>query len=181
MKKLLVIAIALFGFSAVSFGQNTEATALTSATILRPIDISKVTDLNFGQILSSSAAGTVTISTDNQRTFTDGASGSTSGTFSNTPSYATFTVAGTANSTFSISQPASFDITNTTAGDVSKMTVSNIKIAVTSGGLNATQGTIDPTSGTRTLFVGATLAVKADQPAGLYTNSDALTITVNYN
>jgi hypothetical protein len=43
----------------------------------------------------------------------------------------------------------------------------------------ATTGTL--TSGAATVNVGATLNVPANAPAGTYTNSTDLTVTVNYN
>ena len=70
MKKLLVFAIAILGFTAVSFGQNSSTENVrASASIITPLAVVKPaagaagSELKFGSIASAAAPGTVTIST----------------------------------------------------------------------------------------------------------------------
>src|SRR5665811_1619631 len=117
MTKLFAIAIIALGFATTSFAQNPSATALTSATIVTPIAITKNTDMNFGNIVAG-AAGTVDLSVLNART----ATGVTLPTATpGTVSAAVFTVTGLANSTYAITLPSSFTI----LGAGTPMTVDN--------------------------------------------------------
>ena len=175
MKKLLVFAIAILGFSAVSFGQ-VSASAASSATIITPLTIAKTTnttasDLNFGNIASTLAAGTVTVDPNGGRTALNGATLPTGNL--GVPTAASFTVTGLANSIYSIALPDDFTIEGPSGS--APMTVGSF----TSSPTVAAGGVL--TGGTQVLKVGATLSVNASQAAGLYTNSSALTVTVNYN
>ena len=72
MKKLIVFAIAILGFTAVSFGQ-VNTSAATSATVITPISILKTTDLSFGTLaVSPTVAGTLVLSTAGVRDVTGG-------------------------------------------------------------------------------------------------------------
>lgn len=64
MKKLtLLLALLVVGFSANTFAANPQASATATATavIVTPIGISKTVDLNFGNIVASTAGGTVVL------------------------------------------------------------------------------------------------------------------------
>jgi len=172
MKRKLIILFAgiLFTVSAVQqVNGQTEAydAASTSATIITPIAISKTVDLNFGNIVAGTT-GTVTVGTDDSRSSTGGVTlpSATPGTIT----AAQFDVTGLANATYSITAPASFNIT----GPGDDMEVSTFVTDPTP------TGTLDD-DGKQTISVGATLVVGENQTAGTYTNADALVITVAYN
>jgi hypothetical protein len=161
--KISALVTLMMGFSAVSFAQS-SATANATATLVTPIAISKTVDMDFGTVAASATSGTVVLATDNSLSSTGGVSlpGGTS-------TAAQFDVTGEGTSTFSISLPSSI----TLASGTDNLTVDNFVSTP------ATTGTL--TSGAATVKVGATLNVPANAPAGTYTNSTDLTVTVNYN
>jgi hypothetical protein len=166
MKKLIVIAIALLGFSAASFAQ-VSASASTSATIITPIAITKSVDMNFGNVaVSPTTPGTVVLPTSGSRTKTGGV---TLPVTSGTVAAAKFTVTGLAASTYSITLPGTITLTSGS----NTMTVGTFTSTPSASGVL--------TGGTQDILVGATLNVAAAQAAGSYTNASDLTVTVNYN
>jgi hypothetical protein len=165
--KFFTFAVVMIAFTTTAFGQ---ATATVTATIVAPITIVRVTDMNFGNVVTSAASGTITLSPGAVRSALGGAS--ILAAQPGTVTAATFTVGGTAGFTYSISLPASVSIDDPGLG--APMTVD----AFTS---NPTPtGTIG-VGGTETLQVGATLNVGANQVAGVYTSAVPFTVTVNYN
>lgn len=167
--RFFAFAIILYAFSANASGQ-VSATADASATIVAPITISRVTDMNFGNVVTSAAPGTVILAPDATRT--PGGGASLLPTQPGTVTAATFTVGGTAGFTYSISLPASVTIDDPGLG--APMTVNSFTSTPTP------TGTIGG-AGTETLSVGATLNVGANQVAGVYTTAAPFTVTVNYN
>ena len=169
MKKLLfVFLFAILGLSS-AFAQST-ATAVTNATVITPISISKVTDLEFGTLaVSSVSAGTVVMAptSSNSRTPSGGV---TLPNVTGTVSAAKFTVTGFGTSTYAITLPSSITLNGTPSGT---MTVNSF--TSTPSGTGALVG------GTQDIYVGATLNVSAAQAAGSYTNPTGLAVTVNYN
>jgi hypothetical protein len=170
MKKLLLSAIVILGFSAVSFGQAT-AYAPTSATILAPITIVKNTNMVFGNVATNASGGTVVLATNSSRTATGGVT--LPATATGTPSAADFTVGGDGNSTYAITLPTTLTITNSTGTGGETMTVT--------GFTSTPSGTGTLASGSQDLKVGATLNVGGSQVAGLYQNVIGFAVTVNYN
>ena len=169
ISKVLATATAIIAFSASSFAQAT-ATASASATIITPITIIKNVDMNFGNVaVSASLAGTVVLDPAGTRT-TAGAGGVTLPSTTGTVAGADFTVSGQASYTYAITLPSNATLTDGT----NTMTVN----AFTS--IPSATGTLS-TGGTQDLKVGATLNVSAAQAAGVYTNSTAVPVTVNYN
>jgi len=171
MKSILVplsAALALFICSSKAFAQET-ATATATATIVTPIAITKTTDMNFGNVaVQSTTAGTVVLppSATPTRTVTGGVTlPATAGTVT----AAAFTVTGEDGYTYSISLPSSVAITS----GANSMTVGSFT--------SSPSGTGTLTSGTQTLYVGATLSVAAAQAAGTYVSSTPFNVTVNYN
>lgn len=157
------------GFAANSFGQLTPvtATAESSATIVTQMAITKNIDLRFGQVaVSAVTAGTITIGTDNSVS-TSGAEVQAMG---GTTSAASFGVTGTNDAVYTISCPATINLTG--GGPAMLVTLTRTPAGATST-LSAT--------GTATIIVGGTLSVAAGQPAGLYENDTDLDVTVNYN
>ncbi|MCW3121550.1 MAG: hypothetical protein JWQ38_1042, partial [Flavipsychrobacter sp.] len=147
------------------------ATASATATIITPISISKTVDMNFGNIaVSASTSGTVVLATGSTRT-TGGSGGVTLPSTTGTVTAAEFAVAGQASYTYAITLPSTATLTD---GSSHTMTVGSFVSSP------ATTGTLS-SLGAQTLKLGATLSVSAAQAAGVYTNSTAVPVTVNYN
>ena len=147
-----------------------SATASSSATIVAPIGIAKTADMNFGNVATTGAGGTVVLATDGTTSPTSGVTLPASNT--GTISAAAFNVSGEGAYTYSIGLPGTVILSDgaTSANTMSIGTfVSN----------PATTGTL--TSGAQTVNVGATLTVVGGQEPGVYTNTTDLTVTVNYN
>lgn len=163
---LLATVMAVAGtFSTGALAATASGTA--NATVLTPMVITAGTALNFGTFSGNASGGTVKVATGTSaRTLT----GSVVVASGNTPTAGTFTVTGTGASTFGITYPANFNVTNpalnTMSVDVSAVTNSN-----------PTTGTL--ASGTATLSVGGVLTVAANQAQGVYSGS--YTMTVEYN
>jgi len=168
MKKItILIAILLVvGFSTNAFAQAT-ATASTTATIVTPIGISKTVNMNFGDVATNGAIGTVVLTPAGTRTSTGGVTlPATAGTVT----AASFAVTGQGSYTYTISLPGSpITLAGTTAG----VTVGTfVSTPAATGALAA---------GAQTVLVGATLNLPVSVVAGSYTNAANLTVTVNYN
>ena len=178
MKKFAILFAGLFlmtfAFQSVNAQQSDAASAVTSANILKVISIDKTDDLKFGNIIGTSAGGTVTISPAGGRSSSAPdliSANAMAGTFS----AASFDVTGDNNATYSVvvTNPT-FNVTNTNG---QTMSVGSI---LTNLGESPTTGALDG-SGNQTITVGATLTVAENQEPGLYQNENALEITVAYN
>jgi hypothetical protein len=165
--KFFTFAVVMIAFTTTTFGQ---ATATATATIVSPITIVRVTDMNFGNVVTSAVAGTVVLTPAAVRSTTGGAS--ILAAQPGTVTAATFTVGGTAAFTYAITLPGSVTIDD--AGPGVAMTVNTFTSTPTP------TGTIGA-GGTQTLQVGATLNVGASQVGGVYTSAVPFTVTVNYN
>lgn len=165
MKKLFILFIAVAGFGVSSYGQAT-ATATSTATIITPITLTKVTDMNFGNILVSGSLGTVVLSPASGRSLTGGVTLSSTGTVA----AASFTVGGDGTNTYAITLPSG--ATTLTSG-ANTMTCDAWTSTPTS------TGTL--TAGSQTLTIGATLHVAASQPVGTYVSGTPFSVSVNYN
>lgn len=164
-----LIVAALIGFSMSTSAQATGS-ATATGTIVTPISIVKVDDMNFGNVaVSATTAGTV-VMTPAGGTSTTG--GVTLPATAGTVSAASFTVSGEGTYTYAITLPAT-DYTITHTIDASTMAVNTFTSTPT--------GTGALTAGSQTLNVGATLNVDAGQSAGTYTNATGFDVTVNYN
>jgi hypothetical protein len=166
MKKILVIMTMVLGFSAAALSQGATASADASATIITPIAISHVADMNFGNVaVSATLGGTVVLTPAGGRSAT---SGVTLPAGAGTVTAAAFTVTGVAGVNFLITLPGSVTISN--GGN--NMTVNTFTCTPTSPAVL--------TGGSVSLTVGATLNVTAAQPAGIYTTATPFDVTVNY-
>ena len=140
-------------------------TATVEANIVSSINIVAKNGVIFGDISSSSTAGTVSIDTSGSRTATGGVTINTS----TSGSPANFEVSGDPNGLYDITLPISVIITSA-GGD--SMTVDNFNSTPdTSGQLDA--------GGTQNLGVAARLNVGSFQPFGAY--SGLMSTTVEYN
>ena len=165
--KIFALTIAMIAISISTFAQ-VSSTATTSATVITPIAITKTVDMNFGSIaVSPTIAGTVVLAPAGTRTKTGGV---TLPAVTGTVTAASFNVTGLGTSTYSISLPSTITLAGTPSGS---MTVGTF--------LSTPSGTGTLTAGAQTVLVGGTLNVGAGQPAGTYTNSADMTVTVNYN
>jgi len=169
MKKLLLFAVAIIGFSAVSFAQPLSASATASATIVAAISIDHSgTDMNFGKIIPITAG---TIILDFNGTPAVGVAGPLIA--GGTTTAAIFTITGSIGSKYIINLPNSGPYVVTGPGSKT-MDITNFTSSL------GNSGTLTTT--TQELRVGATLHVGAvaDQPAGEYTNSTGFNVTLAY-
>lgn len=166
MKKLLLFAIVILGFSAASYAQS-SATASTTATLIIPISIANDEDMNFGTIGASATAGTVALDYSDVPIATGGATVITGGT----PKTAVFIVTGEGTSAISVSVPTG----NITLTDPVSSATMEVGSFVADCGASTTLET-----GSKTIKVKATLTVPVDAVAGVYANADGLKVTVNY-
>jgi hypothetical protein len=169
MKKLIISAgICLSGLFIVSsaFAQA-SATADASATIVTPISIAKDADMNFGNVATNGAVGTVVLAPAGTRTATGGVTLSTA--TPGTVTAAAFTVSGSGSFAYAITLPSSVVITSGS----DNMTVNTFTSTPASTGAL--------TSGEQIIKIGATLNLVASQAEGSYTSATPFTVTVNYN
>ena len=165
MKKLILGAVILTAFGASSLYAQSSATTATSgsARVLGKIQLAKVTDLNFGDLVAGAALGTVVVDTAGARTSTGGVS-----LAAGTVSQASFTVTGEPSKSYTITVPASV----TLSSGANTMLVNGFVLSP------VTPATI-PVSGSGPLNIGATLNVGAAQATGSYTAP--FNVTVAYN
>ena len=187
MKKLLVFAIAILGFTAVSFGQNTAtANATVNAKLIRALTLANSRALEFGTVTGGLTEGTIQVSGAATAVVTV-ANGVKQYTTGNTPTSATFTITGEPLYAVTVSLPTlPYVITSTTPavantpnGTTESMSVTLFTTDFTAGSAPYS-GPIDVT-GTSVFHVGATLTVKAAQSSGTYTAATGFPVTVNYN
>lgn len=168
MKKLIItLTFCFFGLlcTTSAFAQAT-ASADASATIVTPISISKNSDMNFGNIATNGAVGTVILSPAGGRTPSGGVTlPATAGTVT----AASFTVEGSGSYAYSITLPVSIEITNGT----DDMTVDTFTSTPETAG--------ELTAGEQIITIGATLNLVASQTEGTYTSTTPFDVTVNYN
>jgi hypothetical protein len=170
MKKIKsLITIVMIAVTTGVMAQET-ATASSSATIVAPIGIAQSADMNFGNVATNDAGGTVVLTTAGATSITGGV---TLPANTGTVTAAAFDVTGEADYTYTITLPSSAITLEDSAGTPNTMTVGTfVSNPLTTGAL---------TSGAQTVNVGATLNVTGGQVAGVYTNDTGLTVTVNYN
>ena len=166
-----VTAIAIFGTTTVSHAQATAtAQADAHATIVTPITIVKVNDLEFGNIAVGASSGSVDLDPNGGARTPSG--GVTLPAVPGTVNPASFTVSGQAGYIYGITLPSTITI----ASGANSMTITNINSypTVAAGGQLGS-------GGTETLFVGGTLGVAASQAAGTYSTAATFPVTVVYN
>ena len=168
VNKMFVVVLLLVGSASVKAQSTAQATA--TATIVTPISITKVNDMNFGNLaVDAISGGSVVLdpSATPTRTPSDGVSLPSS---AGTVTAASFTVTGNAGFTYAITLP------NIAILDHSGAFEQMLADTFTS----TPSGTGTLTGGTETIHVGATLWVAAGQLDGVYTSQD-FDVTVNYN
>jgi Mat/Ecp fimbriae major subunit len=168
MRNTLLRQAALATIVAATMGFNTtalaaSATANATATIVQAITIAKTADLGFGSVAPSATGGNVTVSTADTRTACTG------GQFcSGTVTSGGFSVAGAPSFAYAITLPASA-ITITRVSGTETMSVSTF-------GHGAGASPALSAVGAASFKVGGTLAVGANQVAGTYTGTFAVSV-----
>jgi len=158
--------VALAGLAVNAFSQVT-ATGHVSVTIVAPISITKVQDMNFGHVSVESGAGSVTLSPESMNRSASGAVELMDGS---DVSVASFKVKGYQGATFSITLPES------------PVMISNgSKNMMVTDFTSTPNGFGELSDGTRDVLVGATLMVTGDQVLGEYASATPFPVTVNYN
>lgn len=170
MKKLILLFTGLFLMAIAAqnvYAQNPQvsANATANATIITVISIAQTHDLSFGNIISNTGGGTVTIANNGTPSYT-GVSAPTGN--EGTRQQAIFHVGGLTSATYAITLPESITISD---GGTNNMTVANFTSTPDGTGALAVNG--------QDVNVGATLTVGAGQLPGVYTGS--FTVTVAYN
>jgi spore coat protein U-like protein len=168
----LASAVALWVFGA-SSSFAAGATSRSSATVIAPIVITHVTDLNFGEF-APGGGGNVTVATDGART----ASGPILSFAGSTPAAAKFDVTGNNSATYGITWSGAATLTDSVSSEAMAMSkISDLNAAgvttgeVTSGELSA--------GGAQSIYLGGELSVTSGQSSGTYIGD--VTVTVEYN
>ena len=147
------------------------ATANVSANIISTLSITTQTGgggtsgMVFGDISSSSVAGTIVLTPSGSRTTTGGPTVNSAVT----GSPATFDIQGDANATFAIILPVSTVLNGSSSGS---MTVDNFTSSP------SRSGSLDGT-GRQVLYVGGSLKVGSNQVFGSYSGQMAVTVAYN--
>jgi len=174
MKKIIqvfTIAFMLIILSSSTYAQITKNATVT-ATIVTPIGMLKVTDMNFGNLAVTTTPGTVALSPSSTPTRTV-VGGVTLPIVTGTVQAAYFTVSGTPGYVFTITLPLNSNPTIITNPTLQNMTVDNFISNPTPTGTLSTGGTAD-------LYVGAMVHVAMNQAAGVYVSGTPFDVTVNY-
>jgi hypothetical protein len=162
----LTTVAALAVASSLSAAQNSATTsASATARIIAPITLVKTADLNFGDVVPSGVAGTVTVTPAAIRTAAGGASLGNGAAVT----AAAFTVGGQGSVTYAITLPAAA-VTLTTGANT--MTVDTFTSNPSGTGLLSS-------GGSQALTVGANLNVGVAQATGTYVGT--FNVTVAYN
>jgi hypothetical protein len=167
--KLTLSIIALSAvFSTTAVGQqSSSATAIAGTTVITPILIAKVLDLNFGIFSTGTTAGTIVLTPAAGAVPT--ASSGIKIISKSIPTAAKFVVSGTDD--YSITLPLTITLTGTTPGNT--MTISNFTSNVAAGA-----GKLTTLS--ETVYVGGTLNIPINTLSDVYSNLTDLTVMVNY-
>ena len=167
LRTLFVIAIAVVGFNSKSFAQLSlrEATVKASGEVVTGLSIDKTGELAFGKFAVNEKGGTVAVAASVGATavVTDGV---TKQGGSSSP--ALFTVSGYADATYTVTKPDEITLKH---GADDQMTVT----------LSYSTDVFKLSSGSQSFYVGGTLTVGANQPVGVYENTEDLKVTVDYN
>ena len=180
MKNIVSIGLlvgALFAADAAMAAGNTSATtANVTTTIIRPISVTKNTDMHFGTIVRpGTGSGTVALTTTNVPTVTG------TGAIllpSSTTSAANFTITGEGAQAFTLVIDSAVTLTNTaTSGGTLTVTTVNDAACTTSCAFPGTLG--DPSGDTKTVNVAGSFPLTNTTNTGAY--AGVMNISVTYN
>ena len=139
-----------------------------SATCVPALTISNKTDLNFG-VIKAGSGGTVVLTPAGGRSTSGGVTLFYFNT--GTVSAASFAVTGNPSSSYAITLPTTYTISD---GNGHNMTLNTFKSSPSATGALSS-------GGTDTINVGATLNVGLNQASGIYTNTTGFSVTIIYN
>jgi hypothetical protein len=166
--KNLALTFVMLAFAVCGFAQiSATTTANATATIITPLAIAKVTDMDFGTFTNGNGSGSFILNPLPVATRT-GVVGVV--LFGGTVSAASFTVTGEGASAFSITLPAA--ALSLASGANDPLTISAWTSSPSLSG--------NLTAGTANILVGATLTTGAASGAGVYAGP-TFDVTVNYN
>lgn len=173
---VLSVTVLYTGQSALAAGNTSATTANVTTTIIRPISVTKNTDLRFGTIVRpGSGPGTVGLTTANVASVTG------TGAIllpSSTTSAANFTVSGEGAQAFTLVIDSTVTLTNTaTSGGTLTVTTVNDAGCTTSCALPGTLG--DVANDTKIVNVAGSFPFTSTTNTGAY--SGTLNISVTYN
>lgn len=164
---LTFAATATSAFAQASSTQNTTG----STRIIQPIALTKTTDLAFGSVVRPTS-GTNTVAIDQATGARSLSGGGNAAAAPSTTSRAAYSVAGEGAQTFSITVPATFNMTRVSGSEILAVTLTS---TATSGTLSGTLGS----AGAATFGVGGSFPVATTTVSGNYTGT--FDVTVAYN
>jgi hypothetical protein len=171
LTRLISIVAVSTALAAPAFAQS--ATGSGSITILRPLTLTKNTDLRFGTVVRpSTGSGTAVISAAGARSVTGGVAALSSG---DTPQSARFTLNGEGGQSVSLTIPATFAITNPDADTLTVTTSNDLTGSAAAQSLSNAIGA----AGSLVVNVGGSVPVAATTATGLYTGT--FTVSAAYN
>jgi hypothetical protein len=177
LRNILLAGLAISAIAGTAHAQaSATSTTSASATIFRPITLTKDSDLRFGTIVRpASGADTITVSpADGSRSLsTNNAVALSSGSHL-APTRATYTVSGEGGQAFSISVPTSFNMTR--SGGSETLTIS-LSASAASGTLTGALG--NASSGTATFGVVGAMPITSSTASGAYSGSFVTTVSYN--
>jgi Domain of unknown function (DUF4402) len=160
------ITLTLAAMLVTTTAQAANQTSTGRVRTVRPIIINLTRDLDFGRLVIATTAGRATV---NPRTDVRTRTGGVTLAPGGTPGAARFTVTGTASRPVQVTLGTAPTLTR--SGGTETMTMTALTM---NGGVNRTL----TAAGTLDLRVGGTLAVAANQVAGVYAGT--FTVTVDY-
>lgn len=173
--RIFAAAAAFVVLAAVSspvLAQSASTTGTGSITVIRPLTITKTSDMKFGTVVRpTTGSGTVVLSAAGARSVTGGVVGLASG---DTPVAAAFTVAGEGGQSVSITIPATF--TMISGADSLTVTTSN---NLTGSASAQTLSNALAAAGSLSFAVGGSVPISSTQTTGTYTGS--FTVSAAYN
>ena len=173
-RQIIIGVAASLSLASMAHAQNSaNVSANGTVTIFRPITLTKNSDLSFGTIVRPIVgSGTVTISQADGSRSNTGALALLSTGPNAAAGRAAYTVNGEGGQGFSISVPATFDMTRSGGAEI--ITVSVVATAAT-GVLSSTLGS----GGTATFGVGGTITVLSTTASGAYSGTFLTTVAYN--
>lgn len=167
----LTIAAAAASAMLCASAQAANTSVTTNAAVVRPNTLIKTDDLDFGSLISGPTGGTVTVNpVTNARSSGGGVtlvgSNAQRAVFQGTGGIILITVSGSTSVTLA-----------RVGGGAPSMNATLVRAASTSGGGIALLGATLLPSGLQTYYIGGTLTVPANQPAGDYRGTFTLTVT----
>ena len=160
-----ILTLLFICFYLPSLKAQATASFTASATIIQPIGLKTLTNLNFAAI-DAHKGGEIILTPQEERVAVGGATLENAGNVT----AAAFEVTGQQGFSFSLSLPDdNYSLTNGNE----KIIIKDFTSSIGTGG--------DLLVGNSVFKIGATLLVEANQAPGLYSTSNPINVTVNYN